>query len=453
MGEPPEAPARVDPDDAVLTQVFATTAAGGARLSSVVGRLTAVNIAIAAAGILTGPLQARALGPEGRGELAAIFVPLIIAPMLLSLALGAYVGREIASGRKSVAELIGSVGPLLLVMTLIGMAAGFPVAELLAGGDEVIHDYLIIGFMALPIGMIGTLLVALMAGMERWRMVIFMRLVPIALPFIAIVWMYIFGEMTVARIVIVTIVAGGLAIIPAIVAVARAGRPVFRVAIARASLSFGLRTWLGGLAQLANVRMDQLLMITLVSDSELGLYAVAVTLAGMSNFVLGAISPPLITRVAQGDKALIPQALRIVLLTVGALNLSVAALTPVLLPLIFGSAFEPAVDQAIVLLLAGVPFAGLVILSAALAADGAPGTSSIGEGMALVITVPGLFLLVPSMGGLGAALVSLVAYGLSFGYQLLRTRRRLGGPMRSYLFPQTQDLEWLRERIKRRRSV
>lgn len=413
-----------------------------ARLSSVVGRLAIVNVAISVAGLVSGPLQARALGAHGRGELAAIVVPLTLTPMLLSLALGAYVAREAASGRRTIQELTGSVGIPLLVMTVIGMVAAIPLVPFLADGNSTVQTYLTVGYALLPLSMAGTVLVPLIGGLERWSLLIFMRAIPVAIPFVAIVVMYALDQMTVGRVVMATLAGGILSILPAVAVVVRAGWPVVQRATARASVSFGLRSWAGGLAQIANVRLDQLLMITLVGYHELGLYAVAVTLSNLSSFVGGALSPPLIARVAQGQTALVPRALRVMLAAVGGMNLAAAAATPFLLPAVFGAEFADAVDQAIVLLAANVLLTGTAVLAAALAADGAPGKSSIGQGIGLLITLPGLFLLVPSLGGLGAAAVSLVAYGVSFSYQLFVIRRRLGGSLRSYLFPQAEDARW-----------
>jgi O-antigen/teichoic acid export membrane protein len=423
-----------------------------ARLSSVIGRLAFVNAAIGIAAVVTGPLQARALGADGRGELAAILVPFVLAPLLLSVALGTYAARESASGRRPVNELVGSVGVPLLVMTVIGMAAGFPAAGLLAEGNDTVRTYLIVGFMLLPIGMAGTLLAGLMAGLERWSLVIVQRAVLITVPSVGIVIMYVLDEMTVGRVVIVTMAGAVLSILPAAAVVMRSGRPVFRRATARASVNFGLRTWAGGLALIANVHLDQLLMIVLVSDRELGLYAVAVTLARLTGgFLINALSPPLMTRIAQGETALVPRALRVVLVVVGFINLAVAAVTPIALPAIFGTEFKDAVDQTLVLLLAGIPLAGNAILTTALAADGAPGKASIAEGAALVITIPGLLVLVPVLGGLGAAIVGLVAYSVSFTYQVHVMRNRLGGSRRSFLLPRAEDARWAMQLVLRKR--
>ncbi len=423
------------------------------RLSHIVGRLSLVNVLIAAVGFVTGPLQARALGPTGRGELAAILVPFTLAPQILGLALGAYAVREVASGRRTVNELAGSVGLPLLVIGVLGMAGAMPAAAALAEGNDTIETYLAIGFLLLPIGLLGGLGVSILGGLERWTLLIVTKLIAVLVPFVGIIALYVTGEMTVGRVAVMTISGGVLSVLPALAVMVRAGRPIFRAAIAGASVKFGLRTWVGGLAQLANARLDQLLMIPLVSSRELGLYAVAVALAGVSSFLSGALGPPLITRVSQGDTAIVPRALRVTLGAMTLMNVALAAVTPVVLPLLFGSAFDDAVNQAFVLLIAGIPLAGIYVLAAALAADGVPGAPSVGEGIALALTMPGLLILVPPLGGMGAAIVSLVAYTASFAYQLVVVRRRMGGDLRAYLVPRREDVRWARSLLPASRPL
>ena len=72
---------------------------GSKRLGRVTTRLALAGGSVALVGILTGPLQARALGPTGRGELAAVMTPLGFLPTLASLGLGTYVERMVARGK------------------------------------------------------------------------------------------------------------------------------------------------------------------------------------------------------------------------------------------------------------------------------------------------------------------------------------------------------------------
>jgi O-antigen/teichoic acid export membrane protein len=119
-----------DPDAAIVESVPVP------RLSSIVARLSIANVVITVLGFVTGPLQARALGPTGRGELAAIVVPFVLAPQILGLALGGYAARESASGRRTDNELVGSLGLPLLVIGAICIAGSVPAADALGQGNK-----------------------------------------------------------------------------------------------------------------------------------------------------------------------------------------------------------------------------------------------------------------------------------------------------------------------------
>jgi hypothetical protein len=61
-----------------------------------------------------------------------------------------------------------------------------------------------------------------------------------------------------------------------------------------------------------------------------------------------------------------------------------------------------------------------------------------------VITVGGLIALLGPLGGVGAAIVSLAAYGASFGFQVVMAHRRLELAIRAFVLPTGEDLKWLR---------
>src|SRR2546423_15340440 len=80
-------------------------------LAGVAGRLALTNGVITAMGLITGPLQARALGPAGRGTLAAIAVPLSMTPWIFGLGLTAFATTE-AARMRSRGELVGTLSAL-----------------------------------------------------------------------------------------------------------------------------------------------------------------------------------------------------------------------------------------------------------------------------------------------------------------------------------------------------
>jgi O-antigen/teichoic acid export membrane protein len=188
-------------------------------------------------------------------------------------------------------------------------------------------------------------------------------------------------------------------------------------------------------------------MITLVPPRELGLYAVATTISWAFGPLAGAVSPPLMARIGSGERHLMPQAVRMTVSMTVVINLGLALVTPILLTVLFGPEFRAATPMAIVLLGASVPLAGATVLSTALQADGAPLIPTIGEGIALVITVVGLVVLLRPLEGLGAAIVSLAAYSASFLFQLVMAKQRVPAPLSAYLLPSRADGYWLRNRI------
>jgi O-antigen/teichoic acid export membrane protein len=395
-------------------------------LSSVVARLAAANLALTAVTLLTAPLQARVLGPAGRGELAAILVPLGLAPIVLSLGLGTYAFRATAVGAR-VGTLIGTIGTLLVLLGVLGAAAGTLVAEFVGNGRPVVETWVMVGFALLPVGLLNIFLADIAGGLERWGTVVAVRLVLPAALLVGIGGLYITGELTVASAAVVAIVGGtlpALFLIPGI----REFRPLrFDGAIAKEAIPFGLKAWAAGLGSLVNVRVDQLLMTRMVDSSELGLYVIAVATAGilvtpLATGLAGGTMP----RFATGSIDLVAGVLRATLLGVLVISIGVALGAPVLVPLVFGSEFAEAVPMVWVLLLAGFPLAGTVVLSTAIVSCGRPGYAAWAELLALGITVPGLFLLLPHFGGVGAALVSLLAYVASFAMLTVIARRQLG---------------------------
>jgi O-antigen/teichoic acid export membrane protein len=419
-------------------------------LSSVVARLAAANLALVAVTVVTAPLQARVLGPAGRGELAAILVPLGLAPVVLSVGLGTYTFRASALGAR-VGTLVGTVGTLLVLLGLIGAAAGPLVAEFVGNGRDAVETWVIVGFALLPLGLLNIFLTDIAAGLERWGTVVAVRLASPAVLLVGIGGLYIAGELTVASAAVVAILGGTL---PALFLIpgAREFRPFqFDRTIAMEAIPFGLKAWAGGLGSMLNVRVDQLLMIRLVDSSELGLYVVAVTTAGVFvNPLVAGLAGGTMPRFVTGDIDLVPRVLRATLLGVLMASAGMALCAPVLIPLIFGGDFAQAVPMVWVLLLAGLPLAGSVVLSAALTSFGRPIYSAWAELLALGITVPGLFVLLPSMGGLGAALVSLLAYTAGFTMLLVVAHRQLGAGLSELLVIRPADAASLAAMIKAR---
>jgi O-antigen/teichoic acid export membrane protein len=243
-----------------------------------VAALTGANAVLVFTSLITGPLQARSLGPSGRGDLAAIIVPLTILPTLLDLGITAYIVRARARG-ESRSVLLGSLVPISVGFSLVGVIAAIPLAHLLAHGRGTVQTCITIGLLMSPLWVTMLTAQGIPWGEERWRLVTFVRIAGPVVTALAMVALYILGSLTVANAFIVFLSANVIANAPLMVMLVRSGRWRFKRGIVREGTRFGFKAWMGNLFTATDARLDQLLMAGLVSPRQLGLYAVAVNMA------------------------------------------------------------------------------------------------------------------------------------------------------------------------------
>ena len=190
-------------------------------------------------------------------------------------------------------------------------------------------------------------------------------------------------------------------------------------------------------------------MIPLVSSRQLGLYAVAVNVSGLTNLILGALNTVIGPSIARGNWTLAGRAVRLTMMTVATFSLVAALAVPPLFPIVFGPGFAAAIPMCLILLAAAIPGSGAWVLGVALQNAGHPGIPARGEIGALVLTATGLALLLPPLAGVGAAIVSGVAYTTNLTIQLVLVRRRLGTPVRVFLLPNRGDIALVLEIVRR----
>jgi O-antigen/teichoic acid export membrane protein len=419
---------------------------------AVVARLTGVNVLVVLVAFVTSPILARALGPAGRGELAAIFAVLTVAPWIAELGVTAYLATAHAKRSHRLGVLLGSSMPIILGASLVGVALAVPIAHLLGQGRHDVITFVEIGLYLLPVAVFTQSLYGVVVGEERWGVVILSRLLSTGIAAVGIVVLSLVGELTVANAAIAYLVSALASGLPFLVGL-RGSRPWrFERAVASEGLAFGVRSWLSTIASNGNARLDQLMMAALVDSTQLGLYALAVTLATASGGLIAAVANALLPRVAAGEAMLAARACRITMVLVAALGAAIAIVSPFAVPLVFGSDFRGTVPMLVVLLGASVFFVPGQVLGSAVLAAGDPGATARSQVVGLVITVPALIVLLPSTGGMGAAVISLVSYAVSFAIILAAATRNFGLPWRTFVLPTRADLAWLRERLRRRRG-
>lgn len=413
--------------------------ARASRLGTVTRNLTLVNLAYVLAALVTSPLQAHALGPQGRGELAAVTVVLGLVGALGDLGLGAYAVRESARGR-AVRTLVGSVGGQLLVLGIVYALAAPIIAGFVADGRDAVSTLLLMGLLVSPLIVPSGLAMAIVWGQQRWAIYALQRLtVPVG-TVVVFPALYVLDSLTVMS-AGVTIIALSIAgAVPGWVVLRGASRPLHDRAVATEARRYGRRVWVTALANTTNTRLDQLLMTRMVPSSELGLYIVAFNFSLLQSSFTNAVTSALLPRVAADDGDVVARALRVVVALTSALSVVLFVSAPFVLPTVFGRSFSGAILMCQILVVAAVPFGIVQMMITALNGLNQPGIAARGELISIVITVPSLIAFVGRYGGEAAALTSLVAYTVTALYLLVNVRRILNLGWRELLVPRRADL-------------
>lgn len=426
------------------------TPAAAPGFGGAVARLSGASGLLVLMSIVTGPVLARALGPEGRGELSAILAIFAFAPLVLDFGLGDFVARERAVGTRPAAVTTAML--LAMGFSVIGIALAIPVAELVGQGRPVVEQFVRIGLLASPLLVLGWMLIALARGAQRWPIIYRWRIINALGGGILIIGLALFGLLTVESAVIATMGASLAGLAGALPVLSGIGRLRFNRAFVRPALKFGARSWIIMLSAASNFRLDQVVMAAVVPSEELGHYAVAVSVTGIAFVFVGSVNTALLPRVAQEGANVVPYIARMSVLALSVFLGAMALSAPVLVPLIFGEDFREAVVLLEILAL-GMLFFGLsAVLSGALQGHGRPQAVARPQVLGLAITLVGLAVVLGPLGALGAALVSVVAYAVVLIGVLRASVREFEVPLRSLVVPRWEDVRRLATTSLRRRG-
>jgi O-antigen/teichoic acid export membrane protein len=409
----------------------------------VIRQLSVISALQVLAGAFTGVLLARSLGVAGRGDLAAITAPLSVAPYALGLGMTTYATRATARGVDP-RKLLGTLGGASLVLGLAAIPLGLWLASILAAGRREVGIMIAIGFVLLPMNLVAGILTSVAMGLEEWKHVTRQRLIVVALPLPAYALLAIFGTLTVTSAAVTLLATGLLGAVPMWTIVRRSWPPATDRRLAGEALRYGAKVTPITLSQLLNLTLDQVIMAPLVSSRQLGLYTVAVTVAGLSTTLASSMGIAAFPRLAQeGAESDPARLIRVGMLAVLLAGIALACVSPVALPLLFGPQFSGAYPLALVLLAACVPLSGANLFAVVYVARDKVGTAGLSEVVALAMTVAGLLIFLRPFGAMGAAVVSLVAYTTNFLWLLAVAPRKFGGRRRDYVLPRVADLRYV----------
>jgi O-antigen/teichoic acid export membrane protein len=387
------------------------------------------SVLIQGLNICTGILTARLLGPQGRGELAAIVMWPPFLAYLLTFGMPISLVYRIRRSPERAGELLG-VALLICVgsgcaATVIGL---YGVTFWLAGYPPAVVRGAQWAMLTAPLASLGVVLSTAVQADQEFRRFNQFRALP------NVVAILLLAPLALTR-TLTPETAAAAYIASSVPAVWLNGGWTFRTfkvglrrvtESARLLLGYGLRAWLIDLFRSISEQLDRILVVGLLTPRDMGFYVVALSASRVLGIVAGAASMVLFPKLvslgpAAGVVLLIRAALGLTaFMLVAALPLM--AVAPFLLRLVYGAPFAASAGVFRFLLVESIFNGATSLLSTGFVAFGRPGRGAIQQAVGFGAAVPLLLVLVPRDGIAGTGVALLTATLLRLGFALLTYR-------------------------------
>lgn len=419
-------------------------------------RHTAVNLLgwffTPAASFATGPILAHALSVDGRGELAAATMPLAVIVTVATIGLPEAVTYFIAQDRRRTKMLIRRGSVLILLPAAVATVVLFFASTWICGGNPAVRALIIISAAFVVPSLMLSIVRAVAAAHNRWVAITIERMITAATRLIPLVILFATGHLGLTAAALVTMIStltGIIAYIP--VFGLRTTDPAPEVVTNSEVLRYGGGIWLGSIAGILLMRIDQVLLSPLAGTFELGLYAVAVSISELPLIVNSAIRETAFTHLSSretlaGEVGDLSRASTII---VAVLCLPVGVLAPVLIPPLFGSDFSASVPALLILLAAVLIGNPGSIAGAGLSSSGYPHLRSLSLVVACIVNIILIFLLAPLFGAIGAAIASLLGSIVSSNMNILWMCVKRNASWKEYYRFKSSDFDKLWRLLRR----
>lgn len=389
--------------------------------------------------LATGIIVARALGPSGRGELAAALLISQMAAWSFSMgsteAISYHQSRHPGDARRLLTSWLAVTVPLSL-LAIAGSELLLP--ALFAAQTSEAIDLARLYLAVIPLILLQGVFSGIILADEDFYFYNLTRFVPPAFAALAYAVLLLMGEFSVELALVANAIAN---LITALLLTARSLRhhPLASVDIPllRKTMWYGIKSHAGSVGSLVNARLDMLIIPAFLSAASVGLYSVATNISSILPVLTGSVALmllPVATR-RQGSSRTVILTLHATLAIALAIALPLVALAPFALELIYGPGFDDAAVPLRILLPGAVAQAGVMVLWSGLLAADRPFLASAAIAPAAVATVVGLIVFLPTYGINAAALITTIVYFAEVAALAALYRRTLGIRWRDFVYP------------------
>jgi len=376
----------------------------------------ASRFAIIGLNAATGILTARLLAPEGRGELAAISIWPVLVAGLTTLGLPTalvYHGRrdparlgELTAAALALAAVAGLVGTAiawaLIPLWLRQHPPGVVVAARLCLLSTVLNSMTLVGRAAWE-------------ARGDFRSSNLTQVAAPAMTIVGLVGLAATGHLTSVTAAIAYVIVS-VPVLIWILATLRSHHPLTLQGM-RAEwgqlLHYGARSYGVDLFGVLSVYLDQVLVIGMLAPVAMGIYAVAISLARIISAVHVGVAtlilPAVVGYSTDALTAAIARSARLAAVVTAGIGLAIVVAGPLLVGLLYGSAYASAGALLPILVLAMIVSGTTYVLMQGLLAAGRPGIVTVTQFVGLALCIPFFLVLVPAWGPRGAAMALLAS--------------------------------------------
>ena len=408
---------------------------------------------------VSGVITARWLEPEGKGAYAALLSLITIVSSMASLGLGdaavVMLGRTEATMKDFVrATLIPVLGVSIVGAFVLALLAEAQLAD----QGPTLGRAILVSAVVVPIASLAKIMNDIANAREQIVRTSVIRVASHVvtlgglLIFVVVAGLHITGGM------LAVVVSSGFAAAGGAMLILQMGgdfRPIWNMHLLGRALRLGLVIELSHVLLTLAARVDVLFVYSIAGRASAGHYSVALTVGELVATAASAVAFALYPRVARiSDEegyALVAKASRVGLAMSALSAIALGLLVPFLLPLAFGDDYRPSVVPALILLLGGVLWGELRLLTRARTARGRTRLQLAAYGTTLIVMVALDLLLIPPLGIEGAAIASVCgpAAGLLIcGASYRKDAERRGSSLGEFL-PRLNDFRFVLETLLR----
>jgi O-antigen/teichoic acid export membrane protein len=416
------------------------------------------SVAILLVNVATGMITARMLGPEGRGDQAAM----ILWPQFLAFALTFGLHTSLLYHVKKSPEEEGEILYATIfwsaLISLVAMGVGMIFIPIWVSNNpaSIVPGQWFL--LVIPFMHLFFILNALFRAREEFHLFNLMRYLTPVLT-LAMLVLFIVADMFTP---ITSSLAYLLPYLPitvwALFRSLRLYRPKLQAirATFKRVLRYGAGSYGIDLLGTLVLYIDQIILIGLLAPGPLGLYVVAVSLSRMVNVFSSSIIMVLFPKASELEA----QEAALLSLRVYKLSTAIAVLgsavivlaAPIVIHLLYGADFLASIPVFRLLLLDVVIGGAVFVLGQSFMAVGKPSVVAISQAIGLAILIPLLYVLVPQYGILGAGVALITASVARLIYMVFNFERRFRFGYRAQLITM-EDCRWFMSNVKSRKRA